>query len=115
MGVVFGEIPGREDFFKDHFVANYCPLVFMEESGRNRTPDKLPAFEKKPLEEVCDQHLREIIEILEPEWLIGVGGFAKKRAEEALKELNIKIGTILHQVLQALRPTVDGPRQQQNN
>ena len=32
-------------FFKDHFVANYCPLVFMEESGRNFTPDKLPAAE----------------------------------------------------------------------
>ena len=24
------------------FVVNYCPLVFMEESGSNRTPDKLP-------------------------------------------------------------------------
>ena len=26
-----------EEFFAEHFVANYCPLVFMEESGRNRT------------------------------------------------------------------------------
>jgi len=85
-----------KDFFEDHFVANYCPLVFMEESGKNRTPDKLPAFEKKPLEDVCDKHLREIVEILEPAWLIGVGGFAKKRAEEALKGMEIKIGTILH-------------------
>ena len=34
-----------EEFFAEHFVANYCPLVFMEESGRNRTPDKLPAEE----------------------------------------------------------------------
>ena len=33
---------------------------------------------------MCDWHLREIVEIMEPEWLIGVGGFAKKRAEEAL-------------------------------
>jgi single-strand selective monofunctional uracil DNA glycosylase len=48
------------------------------------------------LEEVCDQHLREIVDILEPEWLVGVGGFAKKRAEEALKGMEIKIGTILH-------------------
>ena len=31
-----------ERFFERFFVVNYCPLVFMEESGRNRTPDKLP-------------------------------------------------------------------------
>jgi single-strand selective monofunctional uracil DNA glycosylase len=95
-GLFSEKFPNAKDFFKDHFVANYCPLVFMEESGRNRTPDKLPAAEKKTLEKVCDQHLREIVEILEPEWLIGVGGFAKKRAEEALKGLEIKIGTVLH-------------------
>ena len=95
-GLFSEKFPDAKDFFKDHFVANYCPLVFMEESGRNRTPDKLPASEKKPLEEVCDQHLREIVDILEPEWLIGVGGFAKKRAEEVIKNRDIKIGTILH-------------------
>ena len=95
-GLFSEKFPHAKDFFEDHFVANYCPLVFMEESGKNRTPDKLPAFEKKPLEDVCDKHLREIVEILEPDWLIGVGGFAKKRAEEALKGMEIKIGTILH-------------------
>ena len=95
-GLFSEKFPNAKDFFKDHFVANYCPLVFMEESGRNRTPDKLPAAEKKTLEKACDQHLREIVEILEPEWLIGVGGFAKKRAEEALKGMEIKIGTVLH-------------------
>jgi single-strand selective monofunctional uracil DNA glycosylase len=95
-GLFSEKFPDANDFFHDHFVANYCPLVFMEESGRNRTPDKLLASEKKPLEEVCDQHLREIVEILEPEWLIGVGGFAKKRAEEVFKNRDIKIGTILH-------------------
>ena len=95
-GLFSEKFPDAKDFFEDHFVANYCPLVFMEESGRNRTPDKLPVSEKKPLEEVCDQHLREIVEILEPEWLIGVGGFAKKRAEEVFQDRDIKIGTIIH-------------------
>ena len=95
-GLFSEKFPDAKVFFKDHFVANYCPLVFMEESGRNRTPDKLPASEKKPLEEVCDQHLREIVEILEPDWVIGVGGFAKKRAEEVFNNRDIKIGTILH-------------------
>ena len=36
----FGAAPA---FFRDWFVLNYCPLVFLEASGRNFTPDKLPA------------------------------------------------------------------------
>ena len=86
----------QEAFFKDHFVANYCPLVFMEEGGKNRTPDKLPVEETQPLERICDQHMREIVEILEPEWLVGVGGFAQKKAELALKGMDVKIGKVLH-------------------
>jgi single-strand selective monofunctional uracil DNA glycosylase len=95
-GLFAERFESAETFFEDHFVANYCPLVFMEDTGRNRTPDKLPAEERKDLEEVCDQHLRELVEILEPSWLVGVGGFARKRAEEALGTMDIKIGTILH-------------------
>src|SRR5206468_3114168 len=34
-----------ENFFADHFVANYCPLAFLDRSGRNLTPDKLSAAE----------------------------------------------------------------------
>ena len=30
-----------EAFFSRFFVANYCPLVFMEESGKNKTPASL--------------------------------------------------------------------------
>ena len=95
-GLFAERFESAEAFFEDHFVANYCPLVFMADSGRNRTPDKLPSEERKDLEKVCDQHLRELVEILEPSWLVGVGGFARKRAEEALGSMNIKIGTILH-------------------
>ena len=67
-------------FFADHFVANYCPLVFMEESGRNRTPDRLPPSESGALFRECDRHLREVILALEPRWLIGIGKFAAERA-----------------------------------
>ena len=34
-------------FFRDRFVLNYCPLVFLEASGRNLTPDRLPALERR--------------------------------------------------------------------
>ncbi|HKP93600.1 MAG TPA: hypothetical protein VJS88_06860, partial [Chthoniobacterales bacterium] len=63
---------------------NYCPLAFLEESGRNRTPDKLPGHERAALFVACDEHLREVVRILKPEWLIGVGDFAAKRAGDAL-------------------------------
>ncbi|MEM6909957.1 MAG: uracil-DNA glycosylase family protein [Verrucomicrobiota bacterium] len=78
----FGErFPRPEDFFRDHFVANYCPLVWMEASGRNRTPDKLPVSEREPVEAACDAHLLKVVEWLDPEWVVGVGGFAEKRLE----------------------------------
>ena len=68
-------------FFRGHFVANYCPLVFMDENGANITPDKLPAEESAPLFERCDRALADTISVLEPDWVIGVGGFAKKRID----------------------------------
>ena len=83
-------------FFKDHFVANYCPLVFMEESGKNFTPDKLPNNEKERLFNLCDKYLADCVEILKPEWLIGICRFAEKCAQRALKEKKIRIGHILH-------------------
>jgi single-strand selective monofunctional uracil DNA glycosylase len=85
-----------ERFFAHHFVANYCPLVFMEESGRNRTPDKLPAQEREPLFEACDHALRRTVEILEPEWVVGVGGFAADRAEAVLAHHEVRVGRVLH-------------------
>jgi single-strand selective monofunctional uracil DNA glycosylase len=85
-----------QDFFKTHLVMNYCPLVFMENTGRNRTPDKLPAAERDALFKACDEHVREAVRILKPEWLIGVGDFAMKRAQEIFPEGPVKIGRILH-------------------
>ena len=85
-----------EKFFAEHFVINYCPLAFLEESGCNRTPDKLPAAETAPLIKTCDEHLMSAVEILQPEWLIGIGGFAADKAERAAEKYKIKVGQILH-------------------
>jgi single-strand selective monofunctional uracil DNA glycosylase len=85
-----------QDFFKTHLVMNYCPLVFMESTGRNRTPDKLPAAERDALFKACDEHVREAVGILKPEWVIGVGDFAMKRAAEIFPGGSVKIGRILH-------------------
>jgi single-strand selective monofunctional uracil DNA glycosylase len=84
-----------ENFFTDHFVANYCPLAFFDH-GRNITPDKLPALETEPLYTACDTHLKSLVAALQPEWVIGIGGFAEARAVAALAGVDVKIGRILH-------------------
>lgn len=85
-----------ERFFREHFVANYCPLAFMEESGKNRTPDKLPPEERVPLYAACDRALSDLVQVLEPELVIGVGTFARDRAEAALAGRGVSIASILH-------------------
>ena len=83
-------------FFERFFVANYCPLVFMEETGRNRTPDKLPLHERRKLFDICDRALSEIVGILEPQQVIGIGKFAEDRARQALSGSGIPVHRILH-------------------
>ena len=85
-----------EAFFARFLVLNYCPLVFLEKSGRNRTPDKLPDAERGRLFEVCDAALRRMVAQLEPAVVVGVGTFAEKRARGALGEDGPRVGSILH-------------------
>jgi single-strand selective monofunctional uracil DNA glycosylase len=85
-----------EKFFAEHLVLNYCPLAFLEAGGRNLTPDKLPMPARGRLFAACDEHLRTTVEILQPEWLIGVGGFAAKRAGDVLAGMPVKVGGMLH-------------------
>ncbi len=85
-----------ERFFARFFVWNYCPLAFLETSGRNRTPDKLSPSERAALYAICDASLREVVATLEPRHVIGIGGFARRRAEDALADLDLPVGEILH-------------------
>jgi len=104
-GAVRERYPRAEDFFAHALVANYCPLVFLEASGRNRTPDRLPAGERTPLFDACDQHLRRVVTLLAPEWVVGIGRFATERAQVALAGRTgetgregqpLRIGKVLH-------------------
>jgi single-strand selective monofunctional uracil DNA glycosylase len=84
-------------FFERFFVINYCPLAFMEESGRNRTPDRLPKGEREPLYAACDAALARMLDVLAPKAVIGIGAFGAKRAQAVLGDApGIKVGWILH-------------------
>ena len=76
-------------FFSTFFVWNYCPLIFLEESGKNRTPDKLPANERAPLFEACDKALAHIIKTMKPTYTIGVGAFALKQIQRVVKNYSL--------------------------
>jgi single-strand selective monofunctional uracil DNA glycosylase len=104
-----GEVSGRrlwgwardrfatpQRFFEQFFVANYCPLAFLEASGRNHTPDKLPRKESVALFEACDVALRRMAKRLRPEHVVGVGRFAADRAAAALKGTGIRLGMMPH-------------------
>jgi single-strand selective monofunctional uracil DNA glycosylase len=93
-----------EAFFRDWLVLNYCPLVFLEASGRNFTPDKLPAQLAAAVHTACDRHLATALAELQPEFAIGVGAFAEKRIRAVLQgegidsalARRVRVGQILH-------------------
>jgi single-strand selective monofunctional uracil DNA glycosylase len=85
-----------ERFFERFFVVNYCPLAFIEASGKNRTPDKLPSAEREALFAACDAALAAVVELLAPRHVVGVGAFAEARARQVLSGHDVRISTILH-------------------
>lgn len=85
-----------ESFFRECFVINYCPLVFMEESGANRTPDKLKKAERDRLFTICDAALRQALELVPARAILALGRFAAQRATDALRDSNIPIVEVSH-------------------
>ncbi len=90
-GFIQQHFQAPERFFQWGYVANYCPLVFMEESGRNLTPDKLPRAQRGPLLELCDQSLLFHLQQLRPRQLIGVGKWAQQQAHNLVTRAGLDI------------------------
>jgi single-strand selective monofunctional uracil DNA glycosylase len=96
-GLFASKYSSPSEFFKHHFVTNYCPLVFMDEGARNITPDKLKREDAINLDALCDEHLRRIIAALDPKYLVGVGAYAEACFRRVTKgESNRIISKILH-------------------
>lgn len=85
-----------ERFFDRFFIANYCPLMFMEASGRNRVPEKLPKAERAPLNAACDRALGRTVAHFRPRYIIGVGKFAERKARAVIDDPSITIASVLH-------------------
>ena len=85
-----------ESFFSRFFVGNYCPLMFIDSDGKNRTPNNVKAPERRPLLEVCDQALRDTARYLRPRYVVGVGEFTAGRVQAALTGMDVTLGRITH-------------------
>jgi single-strand selective monofunctional uracil DNA glycosylase len=84
-----------ERFFAGHFVANYCPLLFLDGAGANLTPDRLRSSDREALYAPCDAHLVELLELFGPEWGIGVGRFAAQCLERVRERLPARVSARL--------------------
>lgn len=86
-----------EKIFSNIFVVNHCPLMlFNGERATNITPDKISGESVRELIQRCDQHLKEVVEIMDIKRVIGVGKYAEKRANQALKGMNVEIVSCWH-------------------
>lgn len=85
-----------EHFFERFFVINYCPLLFIETGGRNRTPNTIRIAERKPLLDICDRALQQAVAAMSPRFVVGIGEFAAARARAALGKTDIVAGRINH-------------------
>ena len=99
-GLFASRFGSAERFFSEHFVLNYCPLLFIgrtdKGSIRNLTPDKLDPSERERLCRICDSALIEAVESLKPDYVVGVGTFAYQRAKFSLIGQRVEITKILH-------------------
>ncbi|MCC7072756.1 MAG: single-stranded DNA-binding protein [Deltaproteobacteria bacterium] len=94
-GAIAERFPDPRDFFAARFIANYCPLVFMDEGGKNLTPDKLKKSERAAIEGACDAHLDALVRALEPTLVLGVGAWAARCCARVVGA-RARVGSIPH-------------------
>ncbi len=95
-GLIKSVYPDPFGFFKYQTVFNYCPLGFLlnTKTAKNETPDHLMKSERDELERICSVYLSDIIDILGPSILVGVGKYAQKKLESvASRQL---VSSIIH-------------------
>jgi len=85
-----------ESFFRRCFIANYCPLAFFDEAGRNITPDKLRKHDRDHLFTVCDRAILETVKILDARYVIGFGTFVYRRLVDNLLNDTLDVSMVTH-------------------
>ena len=97
-GLIKEQYPNPEDFPKDIAMFNYCPLGFLmnTKTAKNETPDHLAKEERVKLEEVCNSYLSDVIELVNPQMLVGVGKYAQDKLMQVNTDPNRLVFSIIH-------------------
>ncbi len=97
-GLISQRWPEPEGFFKDHCIFNYCPLGFLDsgKTAKNFTPDHLPKNERASLEAVCDSYLADVIDMVGPHALIGIGKYAEAKLTSVNRDGRRVVSSIIH-------------------
>lgn len=98
-----------DEFFKEHFIGNYCPLLFFDANGKNLTPDKLVKKDRENLFQVCDEYAAAMIQFFTPRFLVGFGKFAYSRLEALYQDKSESISGV-EAVIQLLHPSPANPK-----
>lgn len=81
-----------DNFFRNAFVINYCPIAFFDRSGKNVTPNELEVSSREELEKICDEYLEKVVEMVKCEIIICVGRYAEHKVKSIFidnSEINI--------------------------
>lgn len=70
-----------ERFFERFFVTNYCPLMLLDEAGRNIPLDQLRKDARETVAPPCDAWMREAITALRPRTIVALGRFVHAQLE----------------------------------
>lgn len=97
-GLIQSKWPDASDFAEEHCVFNYCPLGFLlgSKTAKNITPDKLAKEERKALEDACDSYLKDVVSLVKPKALIGVGKYAEGKFLCLFSNEDYIISSIIH-------------------
>jgi single-strand selective monofunctional uracil DNA glycosylase len=99
-GLIKERYPDATSLYTEVAIMNYCPVVFVDKgaTGKNITPDKIEITSRKALEKVCDSYLDDMITLIQPEFIVGIGKYAQKKGEQSIHRLNkdITVHSILH-------------------
>eukprot|EP00736_Rhodelphis_marinus_P009983 Rmarinus@m.18477 len=97
-----------EAFFQKNFVYNYCPLAFMESSGKNRTPADMRGPSKDFLLLMCDDALADCLRWFRPQFVVGIGKFAHERLRRVCARM-VEEGEFAPHVMLILHPSPANP------
>lgn len=87
---VIQELCGEpENFFRNCWVHNICPIAFLTSTGRNITPIEIKGVAKGQLNELCMKYLKKVIDIFDPKIIIAVGSYANDRVKDLKKNNHI--------------------------